>query len=337
MRDDACGDRHVRFGSLPVLLVGVFLLLPGCVDQETVFPPPDPPTSSEGFLGYVNSQIDASQTICGQCHASKQSAWATTVHADAWVGLQGSGHAQEVCEGCHTTNQLGNTSTTEGGWLATGDPRYQDVQCESCHGPGETHVSNPQRSNVPLATLAVGVDLSSGCGQCHRDAHHPFVEQWAESPHAHVVEFAAEREECAACHRGQGTLIAWGENGNYLEKFSADPLPVVCGVCHDVHGETMFEGQLRFPANSTSIETQLCSKCHNRRPEPDPGSSHGLEPHSPESALLVGTCSIRSRAWMRTAFRCRSRTSAVCRRTIARTWAAWTRAATARRRRRPTR
>jgi hypothetical protein len=279
----------VRFGSLPVLLTGVFLLLSGCVDQETVFPPPDPPTSSEGFLGYVNSQIDESQTICGQCHASKQSAWATTEHADAWEGLQSSGHAAEFCEGCHTTNQLGSTSTTEGGWLTTGDPRYQDVQCESCHGPGEMHASNPQKSNVPLATLAVGVDLDSGCGQCHEGTHHPFASEWEQSPHAQVVGFAAAREECAGCHRGQGTLIAWGENGNYVEKFSSDPLAVVCGVCHDPHGETAFEGQLRFPANTTSLELQICAKCHNRRPEPDPGSSHGLEPHAPESMLLVGS------------------------------------------------
>lgn len=289
MRHDACDERNVRFGSLPVLLVGVFLLLSGCVDQETVFPPPDPPTSAEGFLGYVNSQIDESQTICGQCHASKQAAWSTTVHADAWEGLQSSPGAQEFCEGCHTTNQMGSTSTTEGGWLTTGDPRYHDVQCENCHGPGETHASNPQRGNLPLAPLSVGVDVQLGCGECHEGTHHPFVEQWANSPHANVIGFAAAREECASCHRGQGTLIAWGENANYVEKFSDDPLPVVCGVCHDPHGETAFVGQLRFPINTTSIEAQLCSKCHNRRPEPDPGSSHGLEPHAPESMLLVGS------------------------------------------------
>jgi hypothetical protein len=285
MRHDACDERNVRFGSLPVLLVGVFLLS-GCVDQETVFPPPDPPTSADGFLGYVNSQIDASQTICGQCHASKQAAWSTTIHADAWAGLQSSSGAQEFCEGCHTTNQMGSTSTEEGGWLTTGDPRYQDVQCENCHGPGEMHASNPQRSNVPLATLAVGTDLDSGCGECHQGTHHPFVEQWEDSPHSHVVSFAAAREECAACHRGQGTLIAWGENANYVEKFDEEPLPVVCGVCHDPHGETSFDGQLRFPVNTTSAETHLCSRCHDRRPQPEGEDSRG--PHAPETALLQG-------------------------------------------------
>ena len=286
MGHDTRGDRNIRWGFLPIRLLAVGLLLSGCVDRDAVFPPPDPPTSAEGFLGYVSSEIAESQTICGQCHASKQAAWATTAHADAWEGLQSSGSAQEFCEGCHTTNQMGSTSTEEGGWLTTGDPRYHDVQCENCHGPGETHAANPQRSNIPLASLAVGVGLESGCGECHEDTHHPFVEQWSQSPHAHVVESPASNEACFACHRGQGTLIAWGENGNYVEKFSPDPLPVVCGVCHDPHGEAMFEGQLRFPVNTTSAETHLCSRCHDRRPNPEGEASRG--PHAPETALLEG-------------------------------------------------
>ena len=81
-------------------------------------------------------------------------------------------------------------------------------------------------------------------------------------------------------------MIAWGENANYIEKLSADPLPVVCGVCHDPHGEAMFEHQLRFPVETTSSETHLCSKCHDRRPTPEGETSRG--PHAPESALLEG-------------------------------------------------
>jgi hypothetical protein len=215
---------------------------------------------------------------------SKQSAWVLTAHADAWNGLQSSGGAQEFCEGCHTDNQLGNPETEEGGWLTTGDERYYDVQCENCHGPGETHANNPESSNIPLASLAV--DLESGCGECHAGAHHPFVEQWEDSPHSDVVASASTRESCFPCHRGQGTLIAWGENANYVEKFSEEALPVVCGVCHDPHGEAMFEGQLRFPVNTTSSETHLCSKCHNRRPLPEGETSRG--PHAPESGLLEG-------------------------------------------------
>ncbi|MHC4711057.1 MAG: cytochrome c3 family protein, partial [Planctomycetota bacterium] len=256
-------------------LLGLLLLLPACKTEEIIVEVPPwepPPTEAAGYMGYRTSEA---------ANVSKQSAWVLTAHADAWNGLQSSGGAQEFCEGCHTDNQLGNPETEEGGWLTTGDERYYDVQCENCHGPGETHANNPESSNIPLASLAV--DLESGCGECHAGAHHPFVEQWEDSPHSDVVASASTRESCFPCHRGQGTLIAWGENANYVEKFSEEALPVVCGVCHDPHGEAMFEGQLSFPVNTTSSETHLCSKCHNRRPLPEGQTSRG--PHAPESAL----------------------------------------------------
>jgi hypothetical protein len=278
--------------SLAVLL-GAAVVFPGCKTEQIFVevPPWEPaPAEAAGFMGYRTSEAsNQGETVCGQCHNSKQSAWVLTVHADAWNGLQNSGHAQEFCEGCHTDNQQGSTSVSEGGWLTTADSRYYDVQCENCHGPGETHANNPEASNVPLAPLSVGSDLQLGCGECHAGTHHPYLEQWEESPHSHIVGFASTRDGCNTCHSGQATLVAWGENANYVEKFDSEQLPVVCGVCHDPHGEAVFEGQLRFPANTSQLEGQLCAKCHNRRPEPDPGSSHGLHPHSPESMLLVGS------------------------------------------------
>jgi hypothetical protein len=36
------------------------------------------------------------------------------------------------------------------------------------------------------------------------------------------------------------------------------------------------------------VQVHLCARCHNRRSVPDANSSHGLEPHSPETELLVG-------------------------------------------------
>lgn len=260
----------------------------GCTDEKVIFGErpffEDPPAGAAGFLGY--DEADAKLTVCGNCHIGQQSEWEFTAHVDAWEGLQASGHAQAFCEGCHTVGQLGNATSSEGGWETTGDPRYHDVQCESCHGPGQTHVSNPDASQ-PQASLAVGPDLANGCAECHTGTHHPFAEEWSQSRHSQVIGFAATRPECASCHRGQGTLKAWGVNDNYIEKESADHLPVACGVCHDPHDATN-EGQLRFPVVTTSVEEHLCARCHDRRTAPDPNSSHGLAPHAPESALLVG-------------------------------------------------
>lgn len=289
----SAGTDPLRQGSTGfALLLVFFVALAGCTDTETEIvevevPAPlyeEPPEGAAGFLGY-DEQAEL-LTVCGNCHVGFQSQWETSAHADAWAGLQDSGHSQSFCEGCHTVGQLGNPTSTDGGWTTTADTRYHDVQCESCHGPGQTHVENPDASQ-PFASLAVALDPVTGCAECHSGNHHPFIEDWSQSAHASVVTFAADREECAACHRGQATLEAWGENAEYIEDESAEPLAVVCGVCHDPHGSEN-EGQLRFPVQTTSIENHLCARCHDRRTVPDPGSSHGLEPHSPESALLVG-------------------------------------------------
>ncbi|MEJ2152270.1 MAG: cytochrome c3 family protein [Gemmatimonadota bacterium] len=281
---------HVRrFISLPAALVLFGSMLGSVCEDETVVEVErpffeDPPALAAGFLGYDDQA--AKLTVCGNCHVGQQAGWEETHHADAYATLENTGHAQDFCRVCHTVGPNGNATEGDVGWVATGDSRYHDVQCEACHGPGEAHVNNPDATQ-PLAQASVGVELDSGCGECHQGTHHGFVDEWAVSPHAMVVDFAAAREECAGCHRGQATIARFGENADYIEKFDSDPLPVVCVVCHDPHDATN-EHQLRFPVNTTSIETHLCAQCHNRRTAPDPSSSHGLEPHSPESALLVG-------------------------------------------------
>jgi predicted CXXCH cytochrome family protein len=270
-----------------VLLAG--MLSAGCTDEETVFVErpffDDPPANALGFLGYDEGVEKL--TVCGNCHVGQQSEWELTQHTEAWFSLQDSGHAQEFCEGCHSVGPRGNP-TDDGGWESTADERYTDVQCESCHGPGETHARNPDADGKPMAEAAVDLDMGRGCGDCHEGTHHPFVEEWLASPHSSLVSSstAMTRESCRGCHVGQATLVKWGENADYVEKDGAN-LPQVCVVCHDPH-DSIYEGQLRFPVDTDAIELHLCTQCHNRRTVPDPNSSHGLHPHSPEAALLVG-------------------------------------------------
>ncbi len=288
--------RFRSFLLLAAAVLGLVLLLPlaGCdtdTEVQTIFVEPpffeEPPAEAQGFLGYDEQANKL--VVCGNCHVGQQAAWQGTKHADAWATLQGSGHAQAFCENCHTAGPLGNPTTGDVGWAGSKDERYHDVQCESCHGPGQTHISNPDASQ-PLASMALGdvtnLEVATSCAECHQGTHHPFVEEWAQSRHA-VVGFQADRPECAGCHRGQGILTAWGVKDDYVEKNSAEHLAIVCGVCHDPH-DARNEGQLRFPVKTASIEEHLCARCHDRRTVPDPNSSHGLEPHAPQAALLLG-------------------------------------------------
>ncbi|HSH45349.1 MAG TPA: multiheme c-type cytochrome, partial [Longimicrobiales bacterium] len=171
-----------------LLLLAAVGTLVSCVDERVVYEErpifDEPIAAAMDFLGY--SDADEKLTTCGNCHVGMQAEWEETGHAHAWAGLQASDHAQESCEGCHTVNSLGNLVEGQaGGYLAVEDERYQDVQCESCHGPGLPHVRNPD-AQQPLASIMVDIDGSNGCGECHSGAHHPFVDEWAESPHGNM-------------------------------------------------------------------------------------------------------------------------------------------------------
>jgi len=280
--------RNHRVAVLAALAVAG-LGLSACVDKETVYVEgprfQEPPAGAAGFLGY--SKEEKKLTVCGNCHVGQQAEWENTAHASAWEGLQASGHAAPYCEDCHVVSGLGNAVAYDQkvAWSATKDERYHDVQCESCHGPGLDHVTNPD-ATVPLAPIAVAADLDTGCGECHRDTHHPFVEEWSASRHA-TSAASGHGESCDPCHNAGGALAAFGVKDNYLEKGTGEEmhLGIVCSVCHDPHDGTEM-GQLRFAIDVPSVEENLCMKCHHKRGTPDPTSSRG--PHSPEGPLLLG-------------------------------------------------
>jgi predicted CXXCH cytochrome family protein len=277
-------NQAMRTGGV-LTLFAVLLPLTGC--DEIVYrdrPIDEPVTAAQGFLGYANASQKL--TMCGQCHSTFQRQWSETAHSGAWATLQASAGNQALCEGCHTTNSRGNVIEGEtGGYYGHQNERYFDVQCEACHGPGLGHATAPTRENWPLAPLAVGEDLQAGCGECHTGAHQPFVEQWASSRHANVRPAQASNPACSSCHRGQDALVQFGVNAMYLERGSAEHLPITCGVCHDPHDATN-PAQLRLAINVPSEESNLCMQCHHKRGTPDPTTFRG--PHSPEGPVLLG-------------------------------------------------
>jgi predicted CXXCH cytochrome family protein len=286
------------------VLLGAFcasMVLAGCVDERIVYERPPlfetPPAGAADFVGYSNPTTKL--TVCGNCHIGPQTRWAQTAHADAFKTIENHPARVAACEGCHTTNQLGNLATQTGGWLGAANDRYKDVQCESCHGPGLPHVQNPTRQNWPLAPLAVGTDLQTGCGQCHTGAHQPFVQEWARSRHGRIpatgvgstaTTAVGNRDACKECHTGEDALaIKFGVDAHYLEmnqvQAPGQHLPITCAVCHDPH-DKKYEGQLRKSITTPVVEDNLCMKCHYKRGIPDPTTFRG--PHSPEGPMLMG-------------------------------------------------
>jgi|SRR5579884_2408665 len=293
----------VAHGIVAMAPVLVFAVTTGCTSEKIVYRSGTnfaaPPAAGGDFIGYYD--VANKQTVCGSCHIDYQTRWSATKHDSAWADLQASGAAVPACYGCHTVNYRGNAAAdTLVGYLATKDPRYQDVQCESCHGAGLTHASDPSASNRPLASIRADTNLSNSCGGCHTGVHEPFVDEWKETnasglSHSIVQSGTVGNTDptCVGCHTAQGALLQFGVNENYVESVAssdqitnANALPIVCATCHDPHGSPNSH-QLRFSLSAANIDNNLCIKCHQRRADPSQVTTRNTV-HSPEGPTLLG-------------------------------------------------
>jgi predicted CXXCH cytochrome family protein len=275
----------------------------GCTNEKIVYRSGTdfsaPPTAAASFIGYYDATNK--QTVCGSCHVDFQTRWATTRHGSAWKDLQASGHSAGACESCHSVTNLGNSVTdTAVAHRSTKDPRYRDVQCESCHGPGLTHASSPTSTNRPLASIKADTNASNGCGECHTGVHTPFVEEWKQSnakglSHSIVQSGTVGNTDptCVGCHTAQGFLNQVAPNANYVEKVAsttqitaANALPLVCATCHEPHGSGN-DRQLRYSISAANVDDNLCIKCHQRRADPSQVTTRNSV-HSPEGPTLLG-------------------------------------------------
>ncbi len=235
-----------------------------------------------GFLGLAN--VEQNITQCGECHPSQQAKWEETRHAHAFSTLEAIGRegTEQSCAPCHNISDRGNEVMDASlGFVMDGNPRLRNVQCENCHGPGADHIADP--SNKPFAALEVNFEV--GCGECHQDAHHPFVDEWLESAHAqsHLTGAnfglnVASDPNCAYCHVTQ-SFVRFIETEGVERVITADPLPITCVACHDPHGNGN-DKQLRV------IDGQpiVCGQCHTTG-----DSMIGDTPHHPQRDVLLST------------------------------------------------
>lgn len=76
-------------------------------------------------------------STCVTCHNAIHQLCSATGHAHAWASLQNSGHAAPYCNRCHTVDfdQVPGNAGYDDAPIA----KYENVQCENCHGPASTH------------------------------------------------------------------------------------------------------------------------------------------------------------------------------------------------------
>jgi predicted CXXCH cytochrome family protein len=289
-----------RIGSVIGASAAAVLLLAvgACVDEKKVEVErpffQQPPAAAAGFLGYTDTTKDNKKTACGNCHVAHAADWAETKHAHAWLDMKSSSHAAESCEACHSVSQLGNAAASANvAYTSTKDPRYVDVQCESCHGSGLEHALAPDGTTKPLASIAAdtGAAGKTGCTGCHSGTHDPFAEEWRPSKHGilevHAATSTSTTGKCVNCHTGQGWLVRQGVTAHYQEmgNTGANSAAITCAVCHDPHSDKN-AAQTRLAINVADTTKNLCMTCHMRESEADPANTRG--PHSPEGPTLLG-------------------------------------------------
>lgn len=115
---------------------------------------------------------------CAQCHEEADTFWRKTGHASAYRTLQTQFKEFNLdCVSCHVTGY-----NKPGGSTVTHVAKLQDVQCESCHGPGSLHVENPGTTNG----LIRRVPEPSTCRSCHHAPH--VADDWShEQAWPHIV------------------------------------------------------------------------------------------------------------------------------------------------------
>ncbi|MFK7990662.1 MAG: multiheme c-type cytochrome [Sandaracinaceae bacterium] len=116
-----------------------------------------PEPAAEGQPHYVGAEA------CSTCHTAAFRWWRGHNHGRAYATLEDQHKNYNLsCVGCHVTGYL-----QPGGSTVTHVENLQDVGCETCHGPGSQHVSNPTGAEVNVARDAP----SRLCVRCHNEEH----------------------------------------------------------------------------------------------------------------------------------------------------------------------
>lgn len=130
------------------------------------------------------------------------------------------------------------------------DPRapMAQLQCESCHGPGRAHATEPKVGQERAAIITFGkdsntstTDQNSMCMQCHKDTNRT---TWQGSAHE------SEGMLCVTCHN------------IHVKKDPVLSAKQQVNTCYQCHMKQQAEF-LRTSSHPVRYEKMSCSDCHN--------------------------------------------------------------------------
>ncbi len=270
---------------------------------------------------------------CTTCHAPETNLWKTTRHATFLQDLLNGVYQTPYdtrCLACHTVGSFADTRGDNNfldkaesiafdlnqivTWVedaaATGNQNYSKlpkelqtlagIQCESCHGPGDTHMGDS-------AKIAPGELSGRACAVCH-DGTGEYVRfaQWENSGHILANTSAggsvATNASCVACHTAEGFVELTVRGNGAIDAKYLDRNAVTCSACHDSH-DPAHPAQLRT-VSAVTLPNQsvydrgtgnICANCHNSRiasadaaVDLVTGSYRGAH-HGPQTDVFLGT------------------------------------------------
>lgn len=225
------------------------------------------------------AQWDVSRKVWRPYKAAKGTDWWTQYFPDDNFQRP----TGQLCDGCHSVNYDINTKkVTE--W---------NVGCESCHGPGGTHVKQATATNILNPARMEIAAANDVCIQCHSQGQprvKPINGKYYDWPVGYRaggklsdVWMLEEHKlgEQTFTHFAEGTAHKNRMQGNDYVTSAMYTHGVACFTCHDAHGNGN-NAILRKPAQ------QLCMDCHG------PGSPNGpraatLEAHTHHKAGSTGS------------------------------------------------
>jgi len=171
----------------------------------------------------------------------------------------------ETCAACHEPQFKSFDKTKHGKLQTIASWKGKVVGCESCHGPGKTHVEGPTKANIISFKQLDAKTTSETCLSCHagKENHNNFRrgEHWRNNI------------GCTECHTAHGpdhekfkpgssTLVgdvAAQKPGQATRAMLRSNEPQLCMSCH-----TETKAQFSKPFRHKVLEGAMnCSDCHN--------------------------------------------------------------------------
>ena len=180
----------------------------------------------------------------------------------------------EACATCHTGYDASIRSSRHG---QAQDPRTPAAAqgCETCHGPGEAHASDPEKVKPVQFDRLAAREVTDSCTTCHNRGPHAL---WKGSQHearnvscvsCHSVhqpksakaqlKTVDQQQQCMSCHRDK---VAKLDRSGHMPVREGK---MECSSCHNPHGST----NVRLLKTGNSIN-EACSSCHAEKRGPLP-------------------------------------------------------------------